>query len=182
MLFIYYIKKGCKTQSRISQPFFINPYYYSLLSFNSFSRLLISFSSIAIVCVRDRIFSLCLDTMDVIDIRIAITNAIARIKSPFILPCIPMIPIIIVSDSGQITKIPIHNPAKSHSKVYFKEISLFFRSKSIKIKYMIKTKIRLIRSLSGIILFPSSYSKTNSADKNCQSYFNHIINRASQIN
>jgi len=120
--------------------------------------------------------------MDVIDIRIAITNAIARIKSPFILPCIPMIPIIIVSDSGQITKIPIHNPAKSHSKVYFKEISLFFRSKSIKIKYMIKTKIRLIRSLSGIILFPSSYSKTNSADKNCQSYFNHIINRASQIN
>lgn len=98
------------------------------------------------------------------------------------LPCIPMILIIIVNDSGHIIRIPIHNPAKSHSKVYFKEISLFFNSKSIKTKYMIKTNIRLIRSLSGIILFSSPYSKAYPANKNCQCHLNHIVDRPFQVN
>ena len=121
-----------KTESfRSSFPFLLPNYFFF---FNSSSCSLIFFSSIAIVCVRDRIFSLCLDTMDVIDIKIAITNAIARIKSPFILPCIPMILIIIVNDFGHSSRIPIHSPANSHNKVYFKEISLFFNSKSIKTK------------------------------------------------
>ena len=43
---------------------------------------------------------------------------------------------IMVKDSGQITRIPIHTPANNHRSVYFNEISLFLRSRSIKTKYI----------------------------------------------